>query len=113
MRRRRRRMEFIKQVSQAFGFAMGQLSQATRKLRRLVVCALLAAAAGPAHVHLPCRAPAAPAGQAAALRDEAAVRRLKADGGYATIVAAMAAARYQINADPAQSDRPALFYANN
>src|SRR5262249_17999407 len=55
--------------------------------------------------------------QAMALRGEAAVQQLKTEGGYASLAAAMMAARYQIYAAPAksaptgQSDAP--FYANN
>src|SRR5262249_40119246 len=71
---------------------------------------------GPTQVHLPRPSRA----QAAALRGEAAVRRLKTDGGYASLAAAMAAARYQINAASAQSRQAvpsgqsgAPYYANN
>jgi len=44
-----------------------------------------------------------PLAKAAALHGEAAVRQLKTDGGYASLAAAMAAARYQINAAPASA----------
>ena len=57
------------------------------------------------------RPPALAADKATALQGEAAVRQLKSDGGYASLAAAMAAARYQINAAPAKSAAP--FYANN
>jgi hypothetical protein len=54
---------------------------------------------------------------AAALHGDAALRQLKAEGGYASLAAAMAAARYQINAAPALASQPdrssAPFYANN
>ncbi len=52
-----------------------------------------------------------PATAAAALQGEAAIQQLKTDGGYASLAAAMTAARYQINAAPANSAAP--FYANN
>src|SRR5262249_44835812 len=42
---------------------------------------------------------------------EAAIQRLKTDGGYTSLAAAMAAARYQIYAAPDKSASP--FYANN
>ncbi len=55
--------------------------------------------------------------QAATLNGEAAIQQLKTDGGYASLATAMAAARYQINAAPAQSSlsgQPgAPFYADN
>ncbi len=48
------------------------------------------------------------------LHGEAAIRQLKTDGGYASLAAAMAAARYQINAAPTNASRSgAPFYANN
>ncbi|MGH9840105.1 MAG: FG-GAP repeat protein, partial [Blastocatellia bacterium] len=82
--------------------------------RWIAVCALLAAAAaGLAQFNQPWprRAQAEPA---AALHGEAAVRRLKTSGGYASLAAALAAARYQINAAPAKSTQSgAPFYANN
>ncbi|MGH9851392.1 MAG: putative Ig domain-containing protein [Blastocatellia bacterium] len=48
------------------------------------------------------------------MRGESAIRQLKTDGGYASLAAALAAARNQVNAAPAKSDLSgALFYANN
>jgi len=82
-------------------FAPGAGGRKPRQLRRLAVCALLAAtAAGLAQFNLlqPRRAQAE---QSPTLSGEAAIQRLKTDGGYATLAAAMAAAGYQ----PAQNYR--------
>ena len=104
-------MDFIKRISHSLFFATGA---GARKLRWIAVCTLLAmAAAGLAQFnHLwPRRAQAEPA---AALQGEAALRRLKTDGGYASLAAALAAARYQIYTAPAKSTQSgASFYANN
>src|SRR5262249_52409851 len=105
-------MEFISRISHSLFFATGA---GVRRPRWIAVCALLALAAGLAQFnHLwPSRAQVAPV----ALRGEAAVRRLKAEGGYASLAAALAAARYQMNAAPAHASQSAQsgaqFYANN
>jgi hypothetical protein len=114
------KMKFIQQVFQSAGF-VDLASRTTRALRGLAPFALFVAAAltlaGPPRqdrAHPESRTP---------LRGEAAVRRLKADGGYDSLSAAMAAARYQIftaaarpgrTAGSDQSGRPApAYYANN
>jgi len=101
-------MNFIKSISHSLVIAAGA---GGRKLQWIAVCALLAAAAGGLAQYNPRLA------QAEALHGEAAIRRLKTDGGYASLAAAMAAARHQINAAPAQSTQStrssAPFYANN
>src|SRR5262245_63509330 len=103
-----RRMEFINCIRYALFFVKGA---GASKLRWIAVCALLAAsAAGLAQFNRP-RQRSAQAEQATALQREAAVRRLKTDGGYASLAAALAAARYQINAAPGQSGAP--FYARH
>ncbi len=57
---------------------------------------------------------ASQAAPAAALQGEAAIQQLKTDGGYDSLAAAMAAARYQINAASTLSGNSAApFYADN
>ncbi len=101
-------MDFIEHISDSLVFAGGA---GARNLRWLAVCALLAAA-GLAQFN-PRRAPAGPA----MLHGEAAVQQLKTEGGYASLSAALSAARYQINAAPAQATQSgqsgAPYYANN
>src|SRR5215510_4663462 len=111
-------MKFIKRISHSLFFAMGAGGRKLRQLRRLAVYALLAAvAAGLTQVNL-LRPRLAQAEQSPALRGEAAIQRLKTDGGYATLAAAMTAARYQIYAEPAQASSSgqsgqSAYYANN
>src|SRR5262249_88633 len=101
-------MEFINCITCALFFVKGA---GASKLRWIAVCALLAAsAAGLAQFNRPRHLPAQ-AEQATALQREAAARRVKTDGSYASLAAALAAARYQINAAPGQSGAP--FYASN
>src|SRR5262249_59417750 len=76
-------MEFIKRISHSSFFATGA---GERKLRRLAVCALLAAASLPQF-----NSRRAQVGPVAAARSEAAIRRLKTDGGYSTLAAGHAA----------------------
>src|SRR5262249_45452790 len=110
-------MEFDKHVSQSLKFGMGRLPHAAPKLWWVVGYALLAV--GLTQVH-PLRQPLPRRGhaeQAVALQGDAAVRRLNAEGGYASLAAAMVAARYQIKAVTAQSGQASQpgpsFYANN
>src|SRR5262249_27840986 len=109
-------MEFIKRLTHSAFFAAGA---GARILRWVAVCALLAAAA-----HSPeFNGRRAQAKQPETVRGEAAIRRLKTDGGYASLAAAMAGARYQINAAtprtgqagqfPGAGRDGALYYANN
>src|SRR5262249_34455238 len=110
-------MNSIKHISHSLYFAMSASRCKLRRMQWIAFCALLATvAAGLAQFNLR-RAQAEPE---ATLRGEAAVRRLKADGGYASLAAAMAAAPYQIYAAPAQSGQAspsaqpgAPYYANN
>src|SRR5262245_19463032 len=103
-------MNFIKGIFHSLFFATGA---GERKQRRIAVCALLAEAAGSAQFN----SHPAQARQPSALVGEAALQRLRSDGGYASLAAAMAAARYQINAAPVKSVQSghsgAQFYANN
>src|SRR5262245_38748501 len=102
-------MEFIKRISHSSFFATGA---GERKLRRLAVCALLAAASLPQF-----NSRRAQVGPVAAARSEAAIRRLKTDGGYATLAAALAAGRHHVFAPPPRHPPPgpsdAPYYANN
>src|SRR5262249_57174841 len=91
-------MEFIKRISHSSFFATGA---GERKLRCLAVCALLAAASLPQF-----NSRRAQVGPVAAARSEAAIRRLKTDGGYATLAAALAAARHQNFAPPPPAAPP-------
>ncbi len=60
------------------------------------------------------RSAAVQSAPAAALSGEAALQQLKTNGGYASLAAAMTAARYQINATPTKpGNSGAPFYANN
>jgi uncharacterized protein (TIGR03437 family) len=86
-------MEIINHTRYSLFFAA---SVGARKLRWIAVCVLLAAvAAGQAQLSQP-RQPRPRRAEPAALQGEAAIQRLKADGGYASLAAAVAAARYQI-----------------
>jgi len=104
-------MNFIKHISHLSFFATGAGARRLRQLPWIAVCALLAAAwAGPAQFN-PRRAQAE---QSPTLHGEAAVRQLKTDGSYSSLAAAMAAARYQINAAPAKfAPSGAPYFANN
>jgi len=102
-------MQFTKHISSALIFAT---RRGARRRHWLAAGVLFVAAASLAQFfYQPWQPRRAARAQAAALQGEAAVRRLKTDGGYASLAAALAAARYQINAAPAQS--AALYYANN
>jgi uncharacterized protein (TIGR03437 family) len=72
-----------------------------QQLGLIAACALLAATAVGLTQSKQPRPSRAQAVQATALQGEAAVRRLKTEGGYASL----AAARYQINAAPAQASQ--------
>src|SRR5262249_3320313 len=108
-------MNFTNHLSHSLFSATGAGARKLRQVLWIAVCALLAAA-GLSQFN-PRQAQAEPA---TTLRGEAAVRRLKADRGYASLAAAMAAAPYQIYAAPAQSGQAsqsaqpgAPYYANN
>ncbi len=92
-------MKFTNRISHSLFFVKGA---GGLKLRWIVVCALLAAATSLAQFNQP-RPRLAQAEQTAALQGDAALRHLKTDGSYASLAAALAAARSQINAAPANN----------
>jgi uncharacterized protein (TIGR03437 family) len=92
-------MEIINHTIYSLFFAA---SVGARNLRWIPVCVLLAAvAAGQAQLNQPRQPRPRRAEPATSLHGEAAVQRLKADGDYASLGAAVAAAGYQINVQPA------------
>jgi hypothetical protein len=93
-------MEFIKRISRLLLFTAGpKRPRAARGPRRLAACLSFAAAAAALSLAQSSGLPWARRAQAArpeALRGAAAVERLKADGGYASLAEAMRAARGRV-----------------
>jgi len=82
--------------------------------KSVFVCLMLAIAGVCFQAWRGAPAQSAPAPAPATLQGEAALQQLKTNGGYASLAAAMTAARYRINAAPAQpGNAVAPFYANN